>query len=318
MSHWINMHERVEDYLTARRRLGYKLQIEGQELHRFARFAEQHGHSGALTIELAVAWANTATSSDLYRARHLETVRVLAKYCGLFEPETEIPPSRLLGPAHRRMSPHIYTMQEIAKLLDAAVELKPQDGLLPATMRCLLGLLYATGMRISEALHLKCGDVDFEQGIIIVKETKFRKCRYVPLHPTTVQALDDYARFRDRQMPTTSAAAPFFLSDNGKPFNYRQGLHAFQSLRRQIDWESPGRRPPRVHDLRHTFACHRLLAWYEEGVDVNKAILLLSVYLGHSKATDTYWYLTGIPSLMDLAAKRFESSASKGQEVSHE
>ena len=318
MSHWMSMHERVEDYLTARRRLGYKLQIEGQELHRFARFAEQHGHSGALTIELAVAWANTARSSDLYRARHLETVRVLAKYCALFEPETEIPPSRLLGSAHRRMPPHIYTMQEIAKLLDAAAELKPQDGLRPATMRCLLGLLYATGMRISEALHLKCGDVDLEQGIIIVKETKFRKCRYVPLHPTTVQALGDYARFRDRQMSSTSAATPFFLSDNRLPFKYRQGLHAFQSLRRQLGWESPGRRPPRVHDLRHTFACHRLSAWYEEGVDVNKAILLLSVYLGHSKATDTYWYLTGIPSLMDFAAKRFESIASKGQEVSHD
>ena len=153
--------------------------------------------------------------------------------------------------------------------------------------------------------------------MIILRETKFSKCRYVPLHPTTVQALGNYARFRDRQLSFTSAATPFFLSDNGHPLKYRQALHAFQSLRRQLGWVSPKSRPPRIHDLRHTFACHRLLAWYEEGIDVNKAILLLSVYLGHSKVTDTYWYLTGIPSLMAIAAERFERIASKDLEVCH-
>ena len=318
MSQWMSMQERVENYLTARRLLGYQLKIEGQELHRFARFAEAQKHCGALTIELAVAWANTAKSSGLYRARRVETVRGLAKYCALFEPETEIPPSRLFGPAHRRLSPHIYSTQEIEKLLEAAAELKPQEGLRPATMQCLFGLLSATGLRISEALRLKCSDVDLDRGVLTVREAKFSKERYVPLHPTTVKELVNYARFRDIRISFMSDAAPFFPSDNGHPLKYRQALHAFQSLRRQLGWGAQASRPPRIHDLRHTFACHRLLAWYEEGVDVNNAIVFLSVYLGHSKVTDTYWYITGIPSLMAIAAERFERLASEGREVRHD
>jgi len=253
---------------------------------------------------LAIAWATAAQSSDLYRARRLEIVRTLAKYCALFEPETEIPPSRLLGPAHRRITPHIYTEEEIAQLLAAAVELKPHGGLRPATMRCLLGLMYATGVRISEALHLTCGDVDLERGLLVIRETKFNQCRYVPLHTTTVHALTEYV--------------PFFVSDTGRPLPYRSALHAFRSLRRRLGWNSPGKRPLRLYDLRHTFACHRLLAWYEEGVDVNTAIPLLSVYLGHRKVTDTYWYLTGIPEIMAIAAERFERIAAQEEEVRHD
>jgi integrase len=94
------------------------------------------------------------------------------------------------------------------------------------------------------------------------------------------------------------------MFDNGRPLNYRQVLYAFQCIRRQLGWQKERR--PRIHDLRHTFACNRLLSWYEQGVDVNNEILTLSVYLGHSKVTDTYWYLTGIQQIMAIAAKRFE------------
>ena len=316
MNRWTNMRERVDDYLNARRRLGYKLRIEGEQLRRFAQFAEEQGHEGILTVELAGAWANASKSgSDICRARRLETVRSLAKYCALFEPETQIPAPRMLGPAHRRVAPHIYTAQEIGKMMEAAAEIKPQNGLRPETMRCLLGLLSATGLRISEALHLTCADVDFEERRLVVRETKFRKSRYVPLHPSTVKALEAYARFRDRRVPLRSAHAVFFLSGDGCPLRYRQALYAFQCIRRRVGW-ARGKRPPRLHDLRHTFACNRLLAWYKQGVDVNTAIFLLAVYLGHGKVTDTYWYLTGTPSLMAIAAKRFECFASKG-EVRH-
>jgi integrase len=187
MNHWKSMRERVEDYLSARRRLGYKLQIEGQQLQRFARFAHEHGHTEALTVELAVAWANSSKkSSDLYRSRRLEIVRNLAKYCALFEPETEISPPGLLGPAHRRVTSYIYTLQELSDLLETASKLKPRNELRPATLRCLIGLLAATGLRISEAFHLTRADVDFEHKVLVVKKTKFRKSRYASLHPTTV------------------------------------------------------------------------------------------------------------------------------------
>lgn len=316
MTRWTNMHERVDDYLNARRRLGFKLRIEGEQLRRFAQFAEAHGHDGTLTVELAIAWANASKSgSDICRARRLEIVRGLSKFCALFEPETQIPAPRLLGPAHRRVAPYIYSAQEVEKLMEAAMKIKSRNGLRPATMRYLIGLVFATGLRISEALHLTCADVDFEEGRLVVRETKFRKSRYVPLHPTTVEALKDYARFRDRRVPFRSAQAAFFLSDDGRPLRYRQALYAFQCIRRRVGW-AQGKRPPRLHDLRHTFACNRLLAWYKQGVDVNRAIFFLSVYLGHGKVTDTYWYLTGTPPLMAIAAKRFECLASK-KEVKH-
>jgi integrase len=303
MIRWKSMRERVIDYLNTRRRMGYQLKVAGNELLRFAHFADNQESCPILTIELAVAWASISPS-QINRARRLEMIRGLAKYCALFEPQTQIPPKGLLGPAHRRITPYIYTAQEIFDLMQAATRLKPAKGLRPTTLQCLIGLLSATGLRISEALNLSRDDVDFQNKLLVVKETKFSKSRYVPMHPTTVEALKNYVRFRDRLVPETPFCKSFFLLDNGFSLNYRQALYAFQLIRGQLEW--PGKQLPRLHDLRHTFACNRLLKWYQEGIDVNNAILMLSVYLGHCKITDTYWYLTGIPSLMAIAAQRFE------------
>jgi hypothetical protein len=136
------MPERVEAYLSARRALGYELRIEGQQRRRFAHFAEQQGHRGALMLELALHWANASRKkSAIGPARRLEPQRPFARYCALFEPETEVPPPRLLGPAHRRIAPYIYSDADITALLAVAQQLSPVDGLRPVTMRCLLGLL---------------------------------------------------------------------------------------------------------------------------------------------------------------------------------
>lgn len=271
MSYWISMHDRVEAYLDIRRSLGYALRVEGEELKRFARFAETQGHSSALTVNLALAWANASQKvSPVYRARRLEIVRCLAKYCVLFEPETEIPAPGLLGPAHRRVTPHIYSEQEIADLLKAAGHLAPQNGLRPLTMKCFLGLLASTGLRVCEALRLTRNDVNCTDGVLTVWETKFRKSRHVPLHHTSVQALNEYAHLRDRRVPY-SQTPYFFLTDDGQPFRYHQARHAFDQLRRRLGWESRDGRRPRLYDLRHTFACRRLQLWYEEGVNVDWA-----------------------------------------------
>jgi integrase len=309
MSHWISMHDRVEAYLDTRRSLGYALLVEGEQLKNFARFAETRGHRSELTIELALAWANASRrGSRLYRARRLEIVRSLAKYCILFEPETEIPAPGLLGPAHRRVTPHIYSEQEVADLLAAAEHLAPKAGLRPLTIRCFLGLLASTGLRVCEALRLARNDIDFTNGVLTVWKTKFRKSRHVPLHHTTVKALKEYAQLRDCRVPYPQALH-FLLMDNGQPLRYRQARYAFDQLRRQLGWESQNGRRPRLYDLRHTFACRRLQRWYEEGVDVNWAMPFLSTYLGHGKVTDTYWYLTATPSLMTIISTRFERLA---------
>ena len=300
------MTERVEDYLEARRSLGYKLQIEGEVLHRFAHFASKRAHTGPITTDLALAWANDSKrDSDLYRARRLEIVRCLARYCTIFEPDTDIPAQRLLGPAHRRKTPYIFSDQEIADLLEAAGGLMPKGGLRPLTLQFLFGLLAATGLRISEALNFTRADVDLGHGILVVRETKFNKSRYVPVDDTTVEELRTYDQFRIHHIPLPQSQS-FFLVDNGEALNYRQVLHAFQRIRKQLVWKSRNGRRPRIHDLRHTFATRRLLSWYQEGVDVNQVLPALSTYLGHCKVTDTYWYLTGIPELMKIATNRFE------------
>ena len=271
MSRWPTMQERVDVYLTSRRQLGYALRIEGEQLQRFARFADAQQHRGAITVELALAWAWACASNrsgPIGRARRLEVVRALAKFCAAFAPETQVPPARPLGPAHRRLTPHIYIEEEIAQMLTAAEELAPEHGLRPASMHCLLGLLAATGLRVSEALHLQRVDVDLEQGLLCVRQTKFRKSRYVPLHSTAHDALAEYAHLRDQRLPLDREPA-FFLLDDGRAFRYGQAMYAFQRIRTRFGWNKmPGRRP-RLYDLRHTFACNRLLGWYPEGVDVH-------------------------------------------------
>jgi integrase len=309
MNRWSTMHERVADYLTARRQLGFALRIEGEQLQRFARFADARTHRGAITVELALAWACASKrSGPIGRARRLGVVRTLAKFCVPFEPETQVPPAHLLGPAHRRLPPHIYTDEELAQLLAAAGALEPAQGLRPASMQCLLGLLAATGLRISEALHLHQADVDLDQGLLCVRQTKFQKSRYVPLHPTARAALSAYAHLRDqRLMPPREPA--FFLRDDGRALRYDHAMHAFQRIRARLGWDRAVERRPRLYDLRHTFACNRLLGWYREGVDVHWAMPLLATYLGHAKVTDTYWYLTAVPALMAIVSERFECLA---------
>jgi integrase len=303
----------AEEYLAYRRNLGAQLRIEGQELLRFARWADQSGHSGPITTELALRWAALPQDrTQLYRARRLEVVRCFARYRAIFDPRTEIPPDRLLGPAHCRTAPYIYSARQIAEMLTAANALAPPNGLRPQTYRMLLGLLACTGLRISEALKLTRDDVDLQQGLLTIGRSKFHKSRLVPLHPSTAAVLRQYAGFRDHYHPLMQSKA-FFLSESGKPLAYSTVRITFRRICRRLGWKpGPTGREPRIHDLRHTFVCRRVLAWYEAGADVEHSIAALSTYLGHRKVTDTYWYLTGIPELMAVAAQHFERFARSG------
>jgi integrase len=172
----------------------------------------------------------------------------------------------------------------------------------------LIGLLICTGLRISEALKMSRGDVDWGHGWLMIRESKFHKSRLVPLHPTAVPALRVYARDRDLLHPIARTES-FFVSDRGAALPYSTVRQTFRKLCAHLPApRRPDGRAPRIHDIRHTFACRRLLHWYADGVDLDHAVAALSTYLGHAKVSDTYWYLTGIPELLDLAAGRFERS----------
>lgn len=299
----------AEEYLSYRRKLGVQLLREGTQLLDFARFADRAGHGRPITQDLAQSWACASDSSQINRARRLNIVRRFARYCLQFDAHTQIPPADLLGGTTRRLTPHIYFSEEIRELLGAAQRLPSRNGLRGATYAAFFGLIAATGLRLSEAIHLRSSDVDLAAGVLTVRQTKYGKTRAVSLHPTTARALRQYACVRNRKIPAPSSDF-FFLSARGAVLDSRTVQYTFGRLRKQLGWVGRGSYLlPRIVDLRHSFICRRLLSWYQHGINVDNAITALATYVGHSAITGTYWYLTGIPELMAIASRRFKRLA---------
>ena len=301
------MMDHVERYLALRRAMGFDLGIAGKQLMQFARFAKTAG-AGPLTVDVAVAWATSACdATPITRARRIELIRPFAKYLRQVDPATEVPERGLFGPAHRRLTPHIYTMVEIEQLLAAAARLPPAGTLRGIAYQTLFGLIAATGLRLGETVRLELDDVDLVTGTLTVRRTKFHKSRRVALHRTTVEHLLRYVEQRGRSV---FASNRFFVGNRGTSLNVDMVEHVFQTLRAELGWKPRGGHPTvRIHDLRHTFITRRLADWQANGAPIDHATLALSTYVGHAKVTDTYWYLTAIPELMQAASVRFQQLA---------
>jgi integrase len=297
---------RIDAYLADRRQAGFALRVEGEQLQRFARYAHRIGHRGPLTVKLAVQWASASRGQRrLTAARRIEVLRPFARYCQQFDPQTEVPPRALFGRAHRRLTPHIFTAEEIADLMAACRKLHPAGGLRGASCATIFGLMACSGLRISEATGLKRADVDLQARRVLIRDGKHHKSRWVLLHPTTAAALRRYARRRDRDA-FADGSDDFFIFDYCRRASTRAVHTAFKLLRAKLKWRCRGGHPaPRIHDLRHSFICHRLKDWYAKGLQIDRHILSLSTHVGHAKITDTYWYVTATPDLLAIAAQRF-------------
>jgi len=301
------LRDALGDYLNLRRSLGFKLERSGQLLADFVSFAER-ADAPAVTTELALAWATAPADADpaWWRAR-LAATRPFARYLAAFIPGTEVPPAGLLpGPVSRRAVPYLYSPPGIGALITAAAAIRTP--LRAATYQTLIGLLAVTGMRAGEAIRLDRPDVDLRAGLLTIRESKFGKSRQLPLHATTVAALAGYATVRDQRHPRPATAA-FFLSLTGTRLIYKNVHFTYHRLTQAagLSLRSPQCRP-RIHDLRHSFAVTTLLRWYQDGGDVAAQLPLLSAWLGHADPASTYWYLTGTPELLALAATRLETS----------
>jgi integrase len=297
----------LKDYLMIRRQLGYKLYDEGRLLPKFILFIEQQGVS-FITSDLALRWAMQPKNAlPSWWAQRLSMVRGFAQYLSAGDPRTEIPPQGLLPYSYRRKQPYIYQNEQIKRLVDAAQELPSVVGLRPYTYSTLFGLIAVTGMRTSESIRLKCEDVDLKNGILTIHNTKFGKSRLVPIHPSSQRVLEQYEHQRNQIYPNP-IDPNFFISDQGTRLTCWIVRHTFIKLSRQIGLRAVSDSfGPRLHDFRHTFAVRTILNWYRSGVDVEQQIPKLATYLGHTHVSDTYWYLSGVPELMQLAAKRLES-----------
>lgn len=293
----------LADYLHVRRRLGFELQRAGRELASFVAFLEQAG-TDRITSELALQWACQPGASERYHSLRLGMVRGFARYLATIDPQSEIPPAGLLAGQFRPTAPYLYTEREITELMAAAGTLTP--ALKAATYRTVIGLLAVTGMRIGEALALDRDDVSLDDGLLRLRVAKQHKQRLVPLHETTTRALGEYALVRDRacRQPATQA---FFFSTSEARICGSVFDQTFRNLLRQVQ-PQPGAEHAhrRVHDVRHTFAVNTLRRWHHAGVDVDRAMPLLSTYLGHIDPHSTYWYLHATPELMRPVASKLE------------
>ena len=298
-----SMAVRVEEYLQYRRTLGYALRTEGGMLLNFARFADQSGHRGPMTRDLAIRWARLpAKAKRIYWAKRIEALIGFARYCQIFDSRTEIPPKHIFGPAHQRMTPYIYTPGQLGMLVVGGDKYDRVDGMSHLSYATVFGLLACTGLRISEALQLHVDDVDLKHRVISVRESKCRRLRLVPLHRTAIEPLRNYARQRDRRFP---GAAFFFVNRGGDRLRYSTIRTFFRKLTVRLGWVKDGNRP-RIHDLRHTFACRVLLKWRRRKAGQEDRIDWLSHYLGHERVSDTYWYFSATPQLFATTAKDFK------------
>jgi integrase/recombinase XerD len=296
----------IEDYIALRRSLGFKLDDMATDLTKFASFLEQKA-APYITTALALEWAMQSTDHlPSHWARQLGFVRVFARHWSATDPRTEIPPAGLLPFRAQRARPYLYTEQEIQRLLAAAKSLSPASGLRPWTYHCLFGLLAVSGLRISEAIKLERQDVDFYQGVLTIRQTKFNKNRLIPLHNSTRDVLSEYAEHRDRLVPNPSSSC-FLLNDCGRCLERSAVRRTFYDLSRQIGLRGPADHTgPRIHDFRHRFALNTLIQWYRAGEDIERRLPVLSTFLGHAHVADTYWYLSIHPELMGLATERLE------------
>ncbi|GAA5108981.1 tyrosine-type recombinase/integrase [Haloechinothrix salitolerans] len=305
------LRENVTDYLATRRAMGFKLEGLSKLLLSFVAFCEARGAT-RVQNDLAVEWATATIKvpvSDALFARRMDAVRIFARHQHALDPATQIPPEAICNRRYRPKEPNVFSESEILALLAAADTLSPQFK--AVTWRTLIGLLAATGMRPGEACHLTVSDIDLTNGVIQVLETKFDKSRLVFIHPTTATVLGHYLQVRHDWVGTTARACPaVFVNSRREAINPDRLGATFKHLVAAAGITTePGHRPPRVHDLRHTFAVTTMLDWYRDGHDVQQRLPLLSTWLGHVDPTSTYWYLHAVPELLAHAARRLDARA---------
>jgi integrase len=269
----------ADDYLRLRQGLGHDLADAQRLLPRFVAYLDTIG-APTVTIEAALAWAqqpNTSPASSVW-PRRMSIARGFARYMAGIDARTEVPPLGLVPARQRWRPPFIYSPADIAALMGEARSIRWR--LPAATHETLIGLLAATGLRVGEALKLDRSDIDWADGVLSVRESKFKKSRKVPVLASTLAALEHYSQLRDEfcERPLTRS---FFVSVRGTRLIYAVAQQVFRRLCDEtgVGVGSPSR--PRIHDFRHSFAVTTLLEWYRTGQDVEARLPWLSTYLGH-------------------------------------
>jgi integrase len=298
----------VEQFIELRVALGFQFRVQACLLRSFARYAERMGDS-AINATTVLKWAAEAPSRQ-QRKRRAEVVGCLARHARAQDPRHELVPRRPFGSTAVRRLPHIYAPEEIQQILSAASKLGPEGSLRPLTYTTLLGLLASCGLRISEALRLDIPDLTKDG--LIVRKTKFRKSRLVPVHATTRRQLQGYIA---RRIEDRSFDESLFISLRGNRLAYPTVVSTFLHLLRSVGLRpGPGQPGPHIHDIRHTFAVRSLEQCPCDRNAVARHMLGLATYLGHAHVSDTFWYLHTTPTLLRDIAESCEQLARGGRQ----
>jgi integrase len=298
--------DHLADYLALRRSMGFKLRRAEKLLDQFVAHCDTVG-AQAVTVDVALAWATLPErASTSWICHRLGVVRAFSRYLALVDDRTQVIATDLVPHRPARATPFLYTEDQVLAMMAASRSFR--SPVRQATFETIVGLLWATGMRIGEALRLDRGDVDLAHGVLTVRDSKFGKTRQLPLHPSTTAALAAYATRRGRWFGTDTTDA-FFVSATGTRVLYCNFHFGFQELVRRAGITARSRScRPRPHDLRHAYAVRTLIGWYRDGIDVEANLPRLSTYLGHVVPANTYWYLSAAPELLALAAGRLETA----------
>jgi site-specific recombinase XerD len=308
----MNIEELVTHYIAFRRTLGEKFKTNESILRAFCRGLGPQTSIAHIGAEVVVAFLNGSGSVTSGWFNKHQALKGFFRFAISRGHLTEAPLPKVLPKLPPPFVPYIYTRDEIRRLLDAIPSSQDYRTLIePDTLRAILLLLYGAGLRVGEALALTVADVDLSNALITVRDTKFFKSRLVPIGPQLAGVLTEYASRRAASDPGNAPESRFFLGKRGGAIQVQTMDGTFERLRdlAEIRRSDGARYQPRLHDLRHSAAVHRLIRWYQQGADVQRLLHYLSVYLGHVHISHTQVYLTMTADLLQQAGLRFEQYA---------
>lgn len=305
----------VTRYVTHKRSMGQRFTTEERTLKSFCRAQPDNDIERIGARQVLAFLAGCGGPPTRFWHRKHEVLRGFYRFAISHGYVDRSPLPKSVPKVPQQFVPYIYSQAELKRLMDATVACfkSPRCHLDAATYRTLLLLLYGAALRISEAVSLTLADADLEAALLKIRESKFYKARLVPIGADLVTVLT--VHLSCRRARGAHAEAPLFVRRSGDPLTRRDAENAFCRLRveAQVLRQDKARYEPRLHDLRHSAATHRLLAWYQSGADVQRMLPQLATYLGHIHISGTQRYLTLTPQLLQQAGQRFERYALGGR-----
>ena len=298
----------IQNFINLRRLSGTDYHSQAQLLGYFDHFlVEEHLAEQRITQKIVDRYLKSLSHlAPRSRFNRFSVVKQLCKYLARNDSLGYVPDPLRAVSSRGAHQPYIYSNSQLQAIMAAASQLPPENSLRPHTYRTLLGLLYSTGIRIGEASALNLEHFHSQEQMLYIAEGKFRKARWVPLSDTSCQALQQYMRKR-LQMSPRSPDSALFINQRSCQLHHCTVNQTFRHLLRQCGIHHSKNTGPRIHDLSHTFAVHRLLAWYRDGQDVNARLPWLATYMGHVDIHSTQVYLRATPELIEQVDQRFHN-----------